>query len=69
MWSNKLKSLNQPMKQKGMTWVENECIELMNHFEAKQEIKCTLKAGTLRKGLWVFYRFAFPNAETKCAGW
>lgn len=23
MWSNKLKSLNQTMKQKGMTWVEN----------------------------------------------
>lgn len=57
------------MKQKGMTWVENECIELMNHFEAKQEIKCTLKAGTLRKGLRVFIHFAFQNTETKYVGW
>lgn len=52
-----------------MTWVENECIELMNHFEAKQEIKCTLKAGTLRKGLRVFIHFAFQNTETKYVGW
>lgn len=68
MWSNKLKSLNQTMKQKGMTGVENECIELMNHFEAKQEIKCTLRAGTLRKGLRVFIHSAFPNAGMKSVG-
>lgn len=57
------------MKQKGMALLENECIELMNHFEAKGEIKCMLKAGTLVNGLWVFIHFTFQNAEINYVLW
>lgn len=37
----------------------------MNHFEAKGEIKCALKAGTLVNGLRFFIHFTFQNAEIK----
>jgi len=61
--------LKQTVKQKGMALLENECIELMNHFEAKGEIKCMLEAGTLVNGLWVFIHFTFQNAEIKYVLW
>lgn len=56
--------LKQTMKQKGMSLLEIS-IELMNHVEAKGEIKCVLKAATLVNGLWVFIHFTFQNAEIK----
>lgn len=53
------------MEQTGMALLGNKCIDLMNHFEAKGEIKRAQKAGTLVNGLRVFIHLPFQNAAVK----
>lgn len=51
------------MEQRGTALLGNECIDLMNRFEAKGEIKCAQKAGTLVNGLRVFIHLTFHGLQ------